>query len=502
MGQAPSAPQPCSNAYRADLPFDKLELFGLFAAGPIAPYAKQLIQRRGTDFTPDATFLGFFPTPAFQDILRSIKPRVARKPSPDRDTAYELLKRALDATHRHQFVSAKESFEQACQLAPNSATLHLAYAGGLLLSQNNPQGESEARLSMQLWPENAEAHAMVSLALGQQRRFGEAAKEAKEALRIFPEHRSAKFQLAVSLVQDQQYAEAISALRNAIAALPTVAVLQKFLGISLFQTGKSDEALEQLTQYVQRSPNDGEGHYYFGVVLRSKGRIEEAHAQFEEALRLQPDNAQFEAAAHPDAARNPASVAGPKPEDGSVSENLYTNRFFGFTYEFPQGWMVLSSDAARATLEIGGNLISTGDPTEQDIKRMAAMKGHPLLFIMEGRKKNQPLSLRSIQLSALEVGAAPGITPDTFLNAIAQRFKQTSAPMKMVGAPEQLTLAGKTFSKADFILETASGARYGSEIVTIERGYLLMFVLSSPDSDSLSEMERSLQSLQFAASSN
>lgn len=298
LAQTSLATRSNASTYRADFPFDKLELFGLFAAGPIAPYANQLIQRRGTDFTPDATFLSFFPTPAFQDILRSIKPRVAKKPSPNRDAAYEHLIRALNATQHHVFDSANESYQRALQLAPNSATLHLAYAAGLLLAQNNPQAEAEARLSMRLWPQNAEAHAMVSLALGQQGRFAEAAKEAQEALRIFPQHRSAKFQLAISLAQDKQYNEAIPALHSAIEVLPTVAVLQKFLGISLLQTGKTDDAVDQLTQYVRGSPGDAGGHYHLGLGLRAKGRSSEARSQFEEALRLQPNNPQFDAAAH------------------------------------------------------------------------------------------------------------------------------------------------------------------------------------------------------------
>lgn len=50
-------------------PFDKLELFGRFAAGPIAPYASRVIQERGCNFTPDAAFINAFSTPAFQAIL-------------------------------------------------------------------------------------------------------------------------------------------------------------------------------------------------------------------------------------------------------------------------------------------------------------------------------------------------------------------------------------------------------------------------------------------------
>src|SRR2546426_6038866 len=41
-------------------------------------------------------------------------------------------------------------------------------------------------------------------------------------------------------------------------------------------------------------------------------------------------------------------AAVPRPDDGSVSANVYTNRFFGFSFEFPQGWTVVKEDAARS----------------------------------------------------------------------------------------------------------------------------------------------------------
>jgi hypothetical protein len=47
-------------------PFDKLELFGFFAAGPLNTYADQVIRARGTDFTPDATFIDSFPFATFR----------------------------------------------------------------------------------------------------------------------------------------------------------------------------------------------------------------------------------------------------------------------------------------------------------------------------------------------------------------------------------------------------------------------------------------------------
>ncbi|MGC0771495.1 MAG: tetratricopeptide repeat protein [Candidatus Acidiferrum sp.] len=273
-------------------PFDKLELFGLFAAGPIAPYANQVIHKRGCTFMPDATFIAAFPTPAFQEILENIKPRTLKKSSPDRDAAYALLQSALSATHHRQFAVSDENYQEALKLAPFSATLHLAYAANLLLIPDGLKAESEARRSLELWPDNAEAHGILSLAFMAQRNVAGAVAEARETLRIFPQHTSAKFQLAVALAQNHQYEEAIPALRNALLVLPSVPTLHKFLGISLLQTKQTDDAIAELTLYIHADPTDPEGHYFLGTTLRAAGRQAEADSQLQQAARLKSRNSQ------------------------------------------------------------------------------------------------------------------------------------------------------------------------------------------------------------------
>jgi tetratricopeptide (TPR) repeat protein len=479
-------------------PFDKLELFGFFAAGPMNSYASQVVQARGTSFTPDAAFIASFPYPGFQQILKNIKPRAARTPSPDRDAAFALLRKAWDAKQNRQFGIASEDFQQALQLAANSATLHLAYATSLLLSQNYPVAEAQARQSLKLWPGNAVAHGLLALSLTAQKQFAEAELESREALRIFPDDHSATFTLGLSLTHEQKYKEAIPFLRAAMPLMHNLPALEKYLGICLVETGETADGIDQLSLYAKASPEDAEGHYYLGVGLRQKGKSERANAEFAEALRLQPNNAQYEAAAHPDSNQSTGDTpSGPKLDDGSVSDNVYTNNFFGFTYEFPRAWVSLSSDAARAVMEIGGAIVSTGDPTETDLRKAAGRKGHPLLYAVESRAGNQAISMKSVMVSAFDLGTGPALTPESYLKSIGQRFKQAGAPIEPNGAPVLRTIGGRNFWKGDFLVHTSRGTSYVSQFVSIDKGCLLLFVLSSPDLPALRDIEKSLASVRF-----
>ena len=279
-------------------PFDELELFAFCAGGPMDSYVLQVVQERGTNFTPDSTFIAPFPTTSFQSVLKSIKPRTSETPSRSREQAYQLLRQAWDAQRNSQYATADQSYRKALQLAPKSATLHSAYADSLLFSKNFPQAEAEARQSLQLWPDNADAHAMLALSLTAQKQFVDAEAESREALRIFPQQHSAMLALAVSLTHLRKFNEAIPFLQKIMPFLPNVAELRKLMGISLIETGEVDAGIDQLNSYVRAVSGDAEGHYYLGVGLRMKGSSAEAHAQFAEAFRLQPNNPQYEAATH------------------------------------------------------------------------------------------------------------------------------------------------------------------------------------------------------------
>ncbi len=503
LGQSPGKIQETSKDSssnpRQEPPFDKLELFGFLVAAPSDSYARQVIHARGSDFAPDESFIASFRDAGFQEILRGVRPRTSKVFSADRAAAYELLRQAWTAKQNRQLVVASENYRQALRLVPDSATLHLAFASNLQLERNFPEAEAQARQSLRLWPENAVAHASLALSLTAQKQFLEAESESREALRIFPEDHSAMYALSLSLAHEHKYEAAIPVLQNAIAGLPKMPELRKLLGISLFETGEIDKGISQLNWYVKNMPDDAEGHYYLGAALRSRDLSQEAHSQFAEAFRLQPNIPQYEAAAHPDITQNATGAGSPAiPESGSsISENVYTNNFFGFRYEFPKAWATMSLDAARAALEFAGASILTGDPTDEDVRKAASRRIHPLLYVVEGSVGNQPSSTKSVLVSAFDAGLAMEMTPESLVEKFAQRYKQTGMSIKSIGTPYKLMIGDRIFWKGTFAMQKAAGTVYGSQFVTTDKGYLLRFSVSGPDLASLHEIEKSLESVRF-----
>jgi tetratricopeptide (TPR) repeat protein len=484
-------------------PFDKLELMA-FAVGAFSDqYVMHEIGRRGLSFVPDAEFLK-----ALNDlgkkgpIVNAVKNATARAvhaATPQREASYQLLISAAGEMRKRQFASADQRLQDALALAPDSATLHLAYANDLLLLKKFTSAEEQCRRSIQLWPEDAEAHSMLATSLSLQNRDSDAIPEAREALRIFPAYKTALISLAMALTRSRRFEEAVPVLREAIARTPELPQLRKLLGTALFHTGDTDGSIEQLSKYVGVQPNDAEAHYYLGVSLRAKGREEEALAQFKAATTIEPANPLYASVADPEGAKKAAQSSGSEPDIGSVSGNVYTNQFFGFSFEFPKGWTVLDAGVARATVDFGGAIIANGDPMLQDAQHAAARITYPLFYATEGLTKDGAISIRSVQIRALDVSADPNLrTPEEYLTGLATLHSQgIGIPVEPAGKPEQLQVGGGAFWRLNMSTRVGSIVVSDAAIVAVQKGYLLMFIVAGPDAASRDDLVRAVQSVHF-----
>ncbi len=471
------------------------------------PYLIEKIRARGIDFTPDADFLRTVATrnntPELRKAILDLKP-IARIPeSPERQKAYLILAELVG----HRLTPSgneKEKYQEALALAPTSAALHLAYAGALLLAQDYPGAETEERRSLEFWSGDAEAHVGLAAALTGQNRDDEAIPEAKEALRICSSHKGAWVELGMALTRDRQYKEAVPVLRDAISRMPDISLLHKHLGLSLFNTGDIEGAVNEYALYLQTSPNDAEAHYDLGVAFRSQGHKDDAQAQFREAARLEPSNPLFAVVADPSSAeKGPDKVSGERPDDGSVDRNIYTNKFFQFSLRFPEDWTVMGADAERDIAKLGGEMLAGNDQTLRDAQQAGAAHAYQLLFVTAGKRGEQDYSTRSIQISALDVRVEPSIiSGEDFLKSSAKLIQRLHTPLQATGPPIEMFVGGRHLWRMDLAVKVNDSLSRASEIATIEKGYLLLFVLSSPDQTGLDELLQHMNTLRFTPSSN
>jgi TonB family protein len=498
-----------ASATPAEAPFDPLELLGFVSHNLDVAYAEKIICQRGIDFSPDAgtvdSFRSYNVPPALVATISKIKPKTISLPSPDRDRAYKSLTLALSDVKEGQPQAADVDYNRALQLADGSASLHLSYAGYLLLTQKQyQQAERQARRSLEIWPNDAEAYVVLASALAAAGRDAEAVPEAREALRIDPEHTSALTILGFSLARSGQYAEAIPVLRKALLSSVNLPLIHKHLGACLVHTRDFDGAIKELTTFLEANPNDAEAHYFLGVAFREKGNTSNAESQFREAKRIEPTNPLYSTVAdNTDPAETPTSSSNstsPNPEDGVVSGNNYSNAFFGFSYEFPRRWVVLDAERGKAMTRIGGSILANGDPVLVDVAEVAARNMHSLLFVAKESTKGISSSFNSIKIAALDKRFAPDVkSGEEFTMAMAASSQHRFQAVSVIGTPERFDVAGRTFWKVKLDVSIENRVAHCIEAVTVEKGYVLLFEFTSVDASKLSEMVGTLVSVRFNA---
>jgi Flp pilus assembly protein TadD len=505
-GQSTPAPEAgARSAVAAQPPYDRLELLASVQATLYTPYLVEKIRARGIDFTPDTSFLQAVTarnkSTELMKTIMELKPQAAAPESSERQKAYLIL---VGQVGHRLTPSGKEQYQEALALAPNSAALHLAYAWALLLVPEYPGAEIEERRSVELWPGDAESHTGLAVALTGQGRNDEAIPEAREALRINSRHTPAIVELGMALTRDHQYKEAVPVLHEAISRAPEMTQLHKDLGLSLFNAGDIEGAISEDVLYLQANPNDADAHYDLGVAFRAQGHRDDALAQFREAARLAPSSPLFSAMANPSGAENgPQSAEGQRPDDGSVNRNIYTNKFFQFSLPFPEDWTVMGADAQRTIAKLGGEILAGSDQTLRDAQQAGAAHAYQLLFVTEGKSGAENYSTRSIQISALDSTITPAITSgEDFLKSSARLFEKKQTPLQATGPPAVISLGGRRLWRMDVTMRVNDSLNRASEIVLFEKGYLLLFVLSSPDQAGLDRLLQNMNSLRFSQDSN
>ncbi len=488
-------------------PLDRLELLAFLPEGLSPRYAGQVICQRGINFTLDSAFLStlryYGVAPDFVDSLAKIVPKAVVQPAADRVSAYGLLDVAMTDKHHGELQKADDDFARAIKLAPDSATLHLAYARNLIIDRKYTEAEVQARRSLELWPEDADAHVTLALALTSQNRDGDAVPEAREALRLSPGDKTARIELGVGLARSGQYKEAIPVLRGVLPMAPQLPVIYKHLGGSLVHAGGDfDEAARYLDLFLKTKPDDAEAHYFLGVALRGMYKTDDALIEFREAARLEPDNPLYSASAELKDSKESASKASrpdaTRPDDGYLAESTYINRFFGFSYQFPKGWNVLKAEQATAAARVAANFLANGDPTVPDVAQAAANNWHPLLFVIKQTTKDISISTNLIQIAAISTQFAPRLkTGAEFLQATRARLQRNGKVISALSPPEQFEVGDKTFWKVRLDMQVNNVVVRQIDAVTIEKGYFILFVFASPDATMLDAIAGTMNSLRF-----
>jgi len=159
----------------------------------------------------------------------------------------------------------------------------------------------------------------------------------------------------------------------------------------------------------------------------------------------------------------------PVPETGRIADGRYRNAYFGLAYPIPAGWT--EQPAGPPPSDAGGYVLTQFASLDgQRVKAHVLVTAQDLFFI--------PFAAAS----AKDVAAKTR-------SAIAERYE-------LEKGPDEVTIAGRTFSRLAYKASPASGLRWRM-FTTEARCHALTFTFTGTDTKLLDEAEKVLSDLRI-----
>ena len=166
----------------------------------------------------------------------------------------------------------------------------------------------------------------------------------------------------------------------------------------------------------------------------------------------------------------------PAVAPGAITDGLYRNPSFNFTYKLPYGW-VDRTDRMRD---------DSHDPSQ----------GMVLLAVFERPPEVEDSTINSGLLIAAEsVSSYPGLK--TAADYFGPLEEVTAAKgLKIIDEPYDFSVGVKHLVRADFSKEIGQSTAHQSSLVMLQKGYLVSFTFIGESDD---EVEKLLEGLSFGA---
>jgi hypothetical protein len=191
------------------------------------------------------------------------------------------------------------------------------------------------------------------------------------------------------------------------------------------------------------------------------------------ALWGQDKTAQDKNQASASSSRSNAHAKVSPPEAGAISNGVYHNATFGFSYKLPFGWVDRTADMQDDSAEAG--------------------KSRLLLAIFE----RPPAATGDTVNSAVVIAAEPRLagmkTAEEYLDSLAAIA--TTKGFQAEGETHEFSLAPAKLVRADFSKARGALTMRQASLVTVEKGYAVSFTFIGGSEDEVNQL---IERLSFA----
>jgi hypothetical protein len=189
----------------------------------------------------------------------------------------------------------------------------------------------------------------------------------------------------------------------------------------------------------------------------------------------------------------------PSPDDGSVDKGVYSNRFFGFSVTHPKDWVVHGEATNTRLREVGKERAASSGALSAASSEASLKNTYQLLTTFQYPMGSAIEVNPGFMLVAEKVSQAPSIVTgrDYLLHVRPMLLKTGVVPLN--NEPAELMLAGQKFFRQDSRMQINGVTIEQSVLITVLKGYAIVFILSGKDRPTIDEMMTSVRTLKFAS---
>jgi tetratricopeptide (TPR) repeat protein len=194
---------------------------------------------------------------------------------------------ARDSTNLNQ---AKEAFQKAVSLDPNSQEAQLGLANCLYDEKDFEHALDHCKNAVTLNAADFDAQYLLACCYFRLKDYEHSIPAYQASLSLAPMNFKSRFWLGRSFYRAHRYNEAISAFQSALEIKPNDLDSHYFLGLSFYQTNHYPEAARELQTALHIDPGDFDSHFWLAQTWWRLGRNEDAVGEFRAAARIKPDD--------------------------------------------------------------------------------------------------------------------------------------------------------------------------------------------------------------------
>ena len=175
--------------------------------------------------------------------------------------------------------------------------------------------------------------------------------------------------------------------------------------------------------------------------------------------------------------------AAPKPDSGSITNNVYRNSTFGFAYKLTYGWV----DRTREMTDDPGDSPADSNANQKSVLLLGAFEHPPEV---SGDTVNS-----AVVIAAEPTSSYPGLqNAEQYFGPLTELVQ--SKGFQVVNEPYDYAIGSTHLVRSDFSKPRGNLTMLQSTLVMIEKGYVVSFTFIA---GSEAEMDELMEGLSFAA---